>query len=144
MAVAGLVMLVGLRHVYPQLHAMESTSLPAHLFTGGFIVNHAAPSSKPLHVVRPHTARIPQAVLVFRAAFKQQSKRFDPGVRVSGRALGFAWPNLDRTEMIEEDEGAYGLEIAGRDRTPDLEAVTVCTENLNPTIMVMKSAKDGA
>jgi hypothetical protein len=44
---------------------------------------------------------------VFRAAFKQQSKRFDPGVQVSGRALGFARPDLDRTEMIEEDEGAY-------------------------------------
>ncbi|MGY4284349.1 hypothetical protein ACVWXO_003569 [Bradyrhizobium sp. LM2.7] len=108
--VGGFRMLSAFRHVDPQLHPVHPAARAHQGLVRRFVMDHTAACAHPLHLAWPHRADIAEAVLVHRPPFEEQGQSLDTGVRMSRGALGFARPHLDWTEMIQEDEGANGLE----------------------------------
>ncbi len=102
---------------------MDVTTVAAHRLVRAFVVDHAAAGAHPLDLARTHGAGVAETVLVPLAAFQQQGQGLDTGVRVRRGALRFARPDVDRAELIEENEGADGLVGIRRNGPADFEPI---------------------
>ena len=99
------------------------TTLAAELLVRALVVDHPATGAHPLDLARPHAADIAETVLVGLAAFQQQGQGLDARMRMRRRALGLARPNVDRAELVEEDERADRLVGVGRNGPAHFEPV---------------------
>ena len=118
-------LLVGSRHRHPQLEAMQALAAIAVIGRGALGMHDAAPGRHQVDVARMDGGEAAEAVAVHDLAIEQERDGGKPDMGMRPHVDAHAGAELDRAEMVEEDEGPDHAALDVGKRAADREAAEI-------------------
>ena len=118
-------LLVGGRHRHPELEAVQALAAGAMVGRGALGMHDAAPGRHQVDVARMDGGKAAEAVAVHDLAVEQERHGGEPDMGMRPHVDALAGAELDRPEMIEEDERADHAALDVGQRAADREAAEI-------------------